>query len=462
MNTKRMGKWVIVLFLLAALPGMTAVMAQGQEPPEKEMAPAAVTDVGESSNVQYGRMETEPNNTIAQANMVDYIDAEVMGGTVANGDVDWYKFQVNVGSAVILVNTDARIDGQATDTVVELYDSAGNLLSVNDDMGGGEYDSLLFHVNRYSGWYYVRVSDFGSPCTANCYYEVMIGRALLVSAAAAGLGTGYVAGIPFRSEDILALTPLQNDHAGNRQYKWVMLMDGSDIGITKGVVNISLGWAGGDGGSLAMSFASNQVLPDDLGVNRVFKPWDWAVMAFDRVGPNTLLEYSGSGYPYLAYHAGSEHGLTTAAEKPDALDVNFQYAPNPPTWTANIHFSTAGAASVPKTGGGILKIADEDVFQSATWENNTTGWQNSMHFDGSTVSGLAGEDIIAADFNTPWGLQREVLVILGTGKVLGHNVTQKDVFTLEKSGSTWVWLGMAHLPDYGWNYNIDAMASGGN
>ncbi|MCW5862766.1 MAG: hypothetical protein KIT52_06655 [Anaerolineae bacterium] len=30
MNTKRMMRWLIVLFLLAALPGMTAVMAQGR------------------------------------------------------------------------------------------------------------------------------------------------------------------------------------------------------------------------------------------------------------------------------------------------------------------------------------------------------------------------------------------------------------------------------------------------
>ena len=32
MNTTRMMRWIIVLFLLAALPMMTAVMAQGQEP----------------------------------------------------------------------------------------------------------------------------------------------------------------------------------------------------------------------------------------------------------------------------------------------------------------------------------------------------------------------------------------------------------------------------------------------
>lgn len=45
---------------------------------------------------------------------------------------------------------------------------------------------------------------------------------------------------------------------------------------------------------------------------------------------------------------------------------------------------------------------------------------------------------------------------------MGHAVTQKDIFWLDKSGSAWTWGGMYHLPDYGWNYNLDAIASGGN
>jgi len=40
MKTKRIGKWVIVLFLLAALPGLTAVVAQGEEPAGKAPLPA--------------------------------------------------------------------------------------------------------------------------------------------------------------------------------------------------------------------------------------------------------------------------------------------------------------------------------------------------------------------------------------------------------------------------------------
>ena len=50
MNHKWLGKWVIVLLLLAALPGLTAVMAQGQEPARKAPLPA-VTEVGESAPI---------------------------------------------------------------------------------------------------------------------------------------------------------------------------------------------------------------------------------------------------------------------------------------------------------------------------------------------------------------------------------------------------------------------------
>ena len=44
MSKKHWGRLLIVLFLLAALPGMTAVVAQGQEPAGKDgpQAPAVV------------------------------------------------------------------------------------------------------------------------------------------------------------------------------------------------------------------------------------------------------------------------------------------------------------------------------------------------------------------------------------------------------------------------------------
>lgn len=463
-----MSKWVIVLFLLAALPGMTAVMAQGQEPAVKQMpvgsvTPATVADWGETL-VNYSILESEPNNTKGTAKDVFLNDpGRVISGGLYNGDEDWYKFYVSTTSTGVLINTDAQMDGQNTDTVVELYDSSGSTVPMltNDDMASGMYDSLLFTVLKV-GWYYVRVFDHpaGGNCTANCAYEIIITRPLLISAAAAGLGTANVEGIPFRSEDVLALLFLANDFANQPQHKWFMFLDGSDVGITKAVVNLGLGWVHDDGkGSLSLAFGANQVWRDWQGINRTFKPWDWAQIGLAQVGTNSRLWTNELGYPTVEYHAGAEHGLTTAAEKPDGFDLQPEYGSNP-AWKANVFLSTVGAASVPKSGGGILKTADEDLFLSKTWQGNTAGWQNTMAFDGSTVTGLAAEDIFAADYGP--SRDRMFLVILGTGKIMNHPVTQKDIFWLDKIGNVWYWGGMYHLPDYGWNYNLDAIALGAN
>ncbi len=112
MNTKRLGRWVIVLFLLAALPGLTAVMAQGQEPAGKAPLPA-VTELSESPTPLAANLnESEPNNNTAGADVMALQD--VMAGAIgAAGDVDYFKFQVNVGgppsrpAQEVLINLDA-------------------------------------------------------------------------------------------------------------------------------------------------------------------------------------------------------------------------------------------------------------------------------------------------------------------------------------------------------------------
>ena len=469
MNSKRMGKWVIVLFLLAALPGMTAVMAQGQEPAAKQplppvgiVMPASVADWGETP-VTPTIFEVESNNTKATAMWIDIIDGEVVGGELYNGDVDWYKFNVPATLTGVLMDTDARMDGSQADTVLKLFDNSGSTapISQNDDMGGYPYyDSVLYAVLQ-QGWYYVEVSDYpaNGNCTSSCSYDLIISRPTLISAAAANLGTGNVEGIPFRSEDVLSLQPFYWDAAGRANHKWRLFMDGSDIGINKPVVNIGTGWQH-NYGTMTLTFGANQIWEDWSGVNRTFKPWDWAMVAFERVGTNTRLWINENGNPAVEHHPGAEHGLTTLAEKVDALDVNQVYAANP-AWTADIFLSTTGAASVPTGAGapGIVKAADEDLIKSQTWDGNWL-WHNSRHFDGSTVPGLAAEDIFAADYEL--SRNRMFLVILGTGNIMGHAVTQKDIFWLDKSGSAWTWGGMIHLPDYGWNYNLDAIETGGN
>ena len=57
--------------------------------------------------------------------------------------------------------------------------------------------------------------------------------------------------------------------------------------------------------------------------------------------------------------------------------------------------SPAGAGSVPRQSGGNLKVADEDVINFVgTFGADSTGkWR--VYLDGSTVPGLAAEDVTA-------------------------------------------------------------------
>ena len=106
---------------------------------------------------------------------------------------------------------------------------------------------------------------------------------------------------------------------------------------------------------------------------------------------------------------GSAVGLSAASEKIDALIGN------------NV-ISTTGAAAVPAASGGTLKARDEDLISL-----NLSSGKWSMYFDGSTVTGLATEDITAADRASdsvdPW----LDFVIQGTGNVNGFPVNQKDI-----------------------------------
>jgi hypothetical protein len=437
MKTRLSLRWAIVVCLLAALPGLTAVMAQGQEPVGKQ-APV-VDEQSESVDSAYSYWESEPNNSMGQAQEIALGDAVGAMFSPADSDNDYFKFYVAQSGTAILIDTD--LGESEADTTVTLYNISGRELGQNDDADG--LNSMLYRV-VLAGWYYIEVENYQyNECTL-CTYELYVSSPLLISAAAAKLGKNpNVEGIPFESRDILAYSELADDHNGNAQHKWVMFLDATDINFTKSLVNLSTGGVCyySDCGTLAVTFGANQTLVDAQGIKRTAKPWDWVTFEIDQVGTNTAISN-------IEVHSGAPHGLTTASEKLDALAVVDMaiYGGS----GLDLYFSTVGAARVPLDGGGTLKIDDDDFFLSRNV--SPSGWISLTNCDGRTLLGTNAEDVFAADMNTV--IDNCYVTILGTGVLWGHSVTQMDIILPEWdfvfNGVTW------HGPDHGWNYNIDA------
>lgn len=437
MNAKRIVRWGIVLFLLVALPGMTVALAQGQEPAAKAPLPE-VTEPGESLAPEaWDYYEVEGNNTRATADgmAVGY----VMGGKINYvGDIDYFKISNLPFSEYLLLDIDAWVIGSNLDAVVCLQDSGGNTIVCNDD--SDTLDSLLFHTTAENVDYYITVADYNNAHGGNDqYYELIVSTPLLVSAAPANLGTGNVAGIPFQSGDVLAWCDLvyQPD-------KWLMFFDASDVGV-KTLGNVAVD---NYGDHMLFSVGAAQTLP---GLGTV-KPHD--ILYFDPIS-NGYDQYSYGGNTYGTmgmYYRGSYNGLTTTAEKLDALDG----------WAG-----ACGGYPVSTTGlatyiNGIfyttMKQDDEDVFcLNYNWGGYWNWW---FDVDGANdgpykriVTGMPVEDVIGvANIDS---YDRFALTILGPGKIFGRAVNQKDIFSIYQSTFGWagfLWKG----PMNGWNYNLDA------
>ena len=396
MTTKRIMRWGIVLFLLAALPVMTAVMAQGQEPDARQ-APESI------------RYEIEPNSPMEQADVIQLNDV-ITGGMNIRADLDYFKFYVSQPKSIVLIDVE-RGPNSNLQPALTLYDSEGHVLKTDHRE---LQDTMIFAVLP-TGWYYVLLHDLeldGSP--GDFSYNLFVSSPLLISAAAANLGTGTVAGIPFRSEDILAWSDLNNG-----QERWAMLFDGSDVGV-KTLANV----ATDSTGRILFTTGGNQTL---IGLGTV-TPWD--IIAFQ---PQFLGEETAGAFFW--HLQGRQEYLTTTAEKIDAVQSGFYTG-----------VSTAGTATVPYYMGYNIKLQDEDL---TWWSTADEEWYPD--FDGSQVTGLAVEDVYAASR----GSTIQFLTILGNGTIAGHKVTQKDIFAIGLNDDAWggyAWRG----PDHGWNYKIDA------
>ena len=409
MNTKRWMKWVIVLVLLAALPVMTVALAQGEQP-GKQLP--AVIGSGESGYPTANVNESESNNSFASADVLNVGDV-ISGKINGPGDADYFKVPVlEWYSAHLLFNIDAQALGSPLDAYLCVYDPNMAPIDCDDDTDG--FDSLVFYTNHYPGnySYYVKVTDLGGN-GGNAYeYRLSVFAPLFVSAAASGLGTGTVAGITFKAADILA-----HYDFGDGTEKWLMFLEAADVGITKNVANITMH----EENEVYMVFQVNQPVMID-GQSIVLTPYHVGRFRATELGRNSAGEFF-SAWDYRPY------GLSTASEKFDALTLNGSVP----------MFSSVGTTAAPWLG----KAQDEDLF-NCCGEN----W-----FDGTRVSGLKAEDVIAAEWE--WGEDVFYLTIAGTGRIDGQNFSQKDIFMVD--GNTYELMGRYwNGPEHHFNYNIDA------
>ena len=232
---------------------------------------------------------------------------------------------------------------------------------------------------------------------------------------------GSAGGVAATPQDIL----YRDGTAGT----WAMHFDGSDVGVTKAIA----AFARLSDGDLLLVLKANQSLP---GVGAV-TPWDVV-----RFTPTSLGNTTAGTFTW--HVDGSDVGLTTSAEKIDALDVLAD---------GRVLVSTGGTLAVPKPGGGTLKSQDEDLTAlTLTSVGATTSGTWALYFDGTAVPGLGAEDVAGAHVAGPGG---DIYVnITGAFNVGGVGGNGKDVLKLTPAGGSYTVTMYWRGGNNGFNLNL--------
>ncbi len=122
--------------------------------------------------------DEDPDNTISEAvetevNITDKPSTTISNAIDTQADVDLYQFQLDPGDTVTL-DIDAAISDSSLDSVLQLFDESGNVITSNDDGVIGDetssLDSAIEFTAATGGNYYAGVSGF-----ANFDYDAIAG-----------------------------------------------------------------------------------------------------------------------------------------------------------------------------------------------------------------------------------------------------------------------------------------------
>jgi hypothetical protein len=98
----------------------------------------------------------------------------IVNGTLTAADIDVYSFNAKAGEKLVF-EVEARRAGSAIDPHIEVLDSAGKVIGVNDDAAGLGVDSRVEVKFSKGGTYRVRVRDSRYSDQAQNFYRLKIG-----------------------------------------------------------------------------------------------------------------------------------------------------------------------------------------------------------------------------------------------------------------------------------------------
>ena len=158
------------------------------------LAGLAIVPVAQASVI----LETEGNNNAVSSNVIPNFDAPgdsvLIDGAITPDDVDFFQITVT-GPAQIVASSFGRPNSSTGDTMLALFDSAGNELAFDDDNGINLFSSL--EANVPAGTYFLAITGFndrdfnGIGHSQNLLYKLIVGANVIPTPgtlALAGLG----------------------------------------------------------------------------------------------------------------------------------------------------------------------------------------------------------------------------------------------------------------------------------